>query len=103
MFHEFFPKHRFCSVVDKSKIWTFLCWLFPFLKGDRELVLHKNSALTNELVRNVLRRAWFAISFDGIDVVLYALLQLFGRASLCPAACRRFARSGGLKEERSIR
>src|SRR3990170_6502875 len=103
MFHQRFPKLLFCSVVDPSNIWTFSFWLFPFLNGDRELVLHKNSALTNELVRNVLRLAWFAIRFDGIDVVLYALLQLFGRASHCPATCRRFARSGGLKEERSIR
>ena len=31
----------------------------------------------NELVRNVLRRYWFTTSFDGIDIVLYALLQLF--------------------------
>ena len=68
------------------------------------MVLHKNSALTNELARNVLRREGFATSFDGIDVVLYTLLQLFAWAALCPAVCRsRFARSGGLKEERSIR
>src|SRR5215216_4393672 len=103
MFHERFPKPIFCSLVDISKIWTWLCWLFPFLNGDWELVLHKNSALTNELVRNVLRLAWFAIRFDGIDVVLYALLQLFSWASHCLATCRRFARSGGLKQERSIR
>src|SRR6266511_2333513 len=103
MFHERFPKQIFCSVVDPSKIWTLLCWLLPFLRGDRDLVLHKNSALTNELVRNVLRIDWFAISLDGIDVVLDALLQPFCRASHFPAACRRFARSGGLKEERSIR
>ena len=103
MFHESFPKQNFLSVVDKSKIWTWLCWLSPFLKGDRELVLHKNSALTNELARNVLRREGFATSFDGIDVVLYTLLQLFAWAALCPAAYRRFARSRGLKEERLIR
>ena len=80
MFHQRFPKLLFCSVVDPSNIWAFSFWLFPFLNGDRELVLHKNSALTNELARNVLRHEGFAIRFDGIDVVLYALLQLFGRA-----------------------
>ena len=104
MFHQRLPKLLFCSVIDPSNIWAFSFWLFPFLNGDREFVLHKNSALPSPLVRNVLRREGFATSFDGIDVVLYTLLQLFARASLCPAVCRsRFARSGGLKEERSIR
>src|SRR3954471_5227982 len=104
MFHQRFPKLLFFSVVGPSNISTFSFWLFPFLNGDQELVLHKNSALTNELVRNVLRREGFATSFDGIDVVLYTLLQLFARAALCPAVYRRrFSRFEGLKEERSIR
>ena len=103
MFHERFPKRFFALSSTQLRPGRLFFWLFPFLNGDGELVLHKNSALTNELVRNVLRRAWFAIRFHGIDVLLYALLQLFGRASYRPTACGRFARSGGLKEERSIR
>ena len=97
MFHESIPKQIFLILVDKSNIWTWssvlfaflsfvFCWLSPFLKGDRELVLHKNSALMNELVRNLLRREWFAIRSDCLDIVLYALLQLFVRASFRPFA-----------------
>ena len=103
MFHERFPKHFFALSSTQVTSGHLFFWLFPFLNGDREFVLHKNFALTSPLVRNILRREGFATRFDGVDVVLYTVLQLFAQASLCPAVCRsRFARSGGLKEERSI-